>query len=65
MLNNLNFQAFYRVDALKGKMLDFFNVFLKSPILSTKRDILNLILSDCKTDGKNLYFSINKPFKCM
>ena len=49
MLNNLNFQAFYRVDALKGKMLDFFNVFLKSPILSTKRDILNLILSDCKT----------------
>lgn len=36
--------------------------FLKSPILNTKRDILNLILSDCKTDGKNLYFSINKPF---
>ncbi len=36
--------------------------FLKSPIVSQKRDILNLILSDCKTDGKNLYFSINKPF---
>ncbi|MCI5544682.1 MAG: hypothetical protein MR368_04330 [Azospirillum sp.] len=36
--------------------------FLKSPILSTKRDILNLILSDCKIERKNLYFSINKPF---
>ena len=36
--------------------------FLKSPIVSQKRDILNLILSDCKTDGKNLCFSITKPF---
>ena len=36
--------------------------FLKSPIISQKRDILNLILSDSKTDGKNLCFSITKPF---
>ena len=36
--------------------------FLKSPILSTKRGILNLILSDYKTDGKNLCFTITKPF---
>lgn len=36
--------------------------FLKSPIISQKRDILNLILSDCKTEGKNLCFSIVKPF---
>lgn len=36
--------------------------FLKSPIISQKRDILNLILSDCKTEGKNLCFSIAKPF---
>lgn len=36
--------------------------FLKSSILSTKRDILNLILSDCKIERKNLYFSITKPF---
>ena len=36
--------------------------FLKSPIISQKRDILKLILSDCKTDGKNLCFSIGKPF---
>ena len=36
--------------------------FLKSPILSTKRDILNLILSDCKIEGKNICFSINKLF---
>ena len=36
--------------------------FLKSPIVSQKRDILNLILSDCKIERKNLYFSINKPF---
>lgn len=36
--------------------------FLKSPIISQKKDILNLILSDCKTDGKNLCFSIRKPF---
>ena len=35
--------------------------FLKSPIISQKRDILNLILSDCKTDGKNLCFSITNP----
>ena len=35
---------------------------LKSPIISQKRDILNLILSDCKTEGKNLCFSIRKPF---
>ncbi len=30
--------------------------FLKSPIISQKRDILNLILSDCKTDGKIFVF---------
>ena len=36
--------------------------FLKSPIISQKRDILKLILSDCKTDGKNLCFSITKTF---
>ena len=36
--------------------------FLKSPIISQKRDILKLILSDCKTDGKNIAFSIVKPF---
>ena len=36
--------------------------FLKSPIISQKRDLLNLILSDCKTEGKNLCFSIRKPF---
>ena len=36
--------------------------FLKSPIISQKRDILKLILSDCKTEGKNLCFSITKPF---
>lgn len=27
-------------------------VFLKSPIISEQRDILKLILSDCKTEGK-------------
>ena len=37
-------------------------VFLKSPILGTKKEILRLILSDCKIEGKNLCFSINKPF---
>lgn len=37
-------------------------VFLKSPILSTKKEILRLILSDCKIEGKNLCFSITKPF---
>ena len=36
--------------------------FLKSPIISQKRDILNLILSDCKTEEKNIAFSIAKPF---
>lgn len=36
--------------------------FLKSPIISEKRDILKLILSDCKTEGKNIAFSIAKPF---
>ena len=36
--------------------------FLKSPILGTKKGILRLILSDCKIEGKNLCFSINKPF---
>ena len=36
--------------------------FLKSPIISQKRDILKLILSDYKTEGKNLCFSIAKPF---
>lgn len=35
---------------------------LKSPIISEKRDILKLILSDCKTEGKNIAFSIVKPF---
>ena len=30
--------------------------FLKSPIISQKRDILKLILSDCKTDGKIFVF---------
>ena len=30
--------------------------FLKSPIISQKRDILNLILSDCKTEGKIFVF---------
>lgn len=39
--------------------------FLKSPIISQKRDILKLILSDCKTDGKNLCFTITKPFDKM
>ena len=36
--------------------------FFKSPIISQKRDILNLILSGCKTEGKNLCFSMTKPF---
>lgn len=36
--------------------------FLKSPILAQKREILRLILSDCKTEGKNIAFSITKPF---
>lgn len=36
--------------------------FLKSPIISEKRDILKLILSDCKTEGKNIAFSIVKSF---
>jgi hypothetical protein len=31
-------------------------VFLKSPIISQKRDILRLILSDCKTDEKKSLF---------
>ena len=30
--------------------------FLKSPIVSQKRDILNLILSDCKTEEKIFVF---------
>lgn len=30
--------------------------FLKSPIISEKRDILRLILSDCKVQGKNFVF---------
>lgn len=37
-------------------------VFLKSPIFTLKKDILKLLLSDCKTEGKNLCFSIAKPF---
>lgn len=37
-------------------------IFLKSPILSRKKDILKLILSDCKIERKNLCFSIRKPF---
>ena len=36
--------------------------FLKSPIVAPKREILRLILSDCKTEGKNIAFSITKPF---
>ena len=39
--------------------------FLKSPILGTKKEILKLILSDCKIEGKNICFSINKLFECM
>jgi len=35
---------------------------LKSPIISLKRDFLRLILSDFFTDGKNVVFSIVKPF---
>lgn len=31
-------------------------VFLKSPILSTKKEILRLILSDCKIEGKIFVF---------
>lgn len=31
-------------------------VFLKSPILSTKKEILRLILSDCKIEGKKSLF---------
>ena len=39
--------------------------FLKSPILSTKKEILRLILSDCKIEGKNLCFSItNRSMNC-
>lgn len=30
--------------------------FLKSPILSTKKEILRLILSDCKIEGKIFVF---------
>lgn len=37
-------------------------IFLKSPIISQKKDILKLILSDCEIEGKNLCFSIAKPF---
>ena len=37
-------------------------VFLKSPITSLKKDILNIILSDCVLNEKNLVFSIVKPF---
>ena len=40
-------------------------VFLKSPIISQKRDILKLILSNCKTDEKNLCFTTTKPFDKM
>ncbi len=39
--------------------------FLKSPILSPKREILRLILSDCKTERKNIAFSITKPFNML
>ena len=35
---------------------------IKSPIISKKHDILNLILSNCKTDEKNLVYPITKPF---
>ncbi len=34
-------------------------VFLKSPILSTKKEILRLILSDCKIEGKKSLFFNN------
>lgn len=36
--------------------------FLKSPIFAQKREILRLILSNCKTERKNIAFSITKPF---
>ena len=37
-------------------------VFLKSPILGTKKDILRLILSDCKIEGKIYVFQqISRP----
>lgn len=39
--------------------------FLKSPIIAQKREILRLILSDCKTEGKNIAFSITKPFNML
>lgn len=35
---------------------------LQSPILSLKKEFLRLILSDCKIEGKNLCFSMIKPF---
>ena len=38
---------------------------LKSPIISLKRDFLRLILSDFFTDGKNVVFSITKPFEAL
>ena len=31
-------------------------------IISKKHEILKLILSNTRIEGKNLYFSINKPF---
>ena len=34
-------------------------VFLKSPILSTKKEILRLILSDCQIEGKKSLFFNN------
>lgn len=33
-----------------------------SPIISKKREILNLVLSDSYVKEKKLYFSIIKPF---
>lgn len=37
-------------------------ILLKSPIVEEKKAILKLLLSDCKIEGKNLCFSIVKPF---
>lgn len=39
-----------------------FGKFLESSIISKKHDILNIILSNSKTDEKKLVYSITKPF---
>lgn len=38
------------------------SIFIKSPIISQKKDFLNLILSDSKIEGKKPCFTIGKPF---